>query len=325
MTPRTRHSIATLLCAIASLASPQVSSQAVDADQRVVLTGTQATFSLTSALTADTGIRVVNVPEDGRQLTLLRDYIARRIERFEPLFASATAVVSLTNALPGDPLYRFARDENIRVVNIEAATPWSFGTSGVALTDTPISDVPWAAETSPESSAVAPYFWLSVSNAIRMADIIGADLAELFSENADTIGENLDELKWSLLNLRNDYQNRLIESADDTVFALSGDFVYLTNDMGLFVDGYFIKQDIHWTDSDLSALTERLSTRGIRVVLHRWLPSDAIQEAVSAAGAELVVLDTADPGIVDGDTLAIDGLQQILQSNLESIHSALNR
>ncbi|MGI9258422.1 MAG: metal ABC transporter solute-binding protein, Zn/Mn family [Gammaproteobacteria bacterium] len=325
MTPRTQLSITSLLCLIASLAPLPASAQTADSESPVVLTGTQATFSLTSALTASTPVQVVNVPEDGRQLTLLRDYIARRIERFEPLFKSATAVVSLTNALPGDPLYRFARDENIRVVDIEAATPWSFATSGVALTNTPVSNVPWTMETEPGSSATAPYFWLSVSNAIRMADIIGADLTELFPDSADTIEENLDELKWSLLNLRNDYQNRLIESADDAVFALTGDFVYLTNDMGLFVDGYFIKQDIHWTDSDLSALTERLTTRGIRVVLHRWLPSDSIQEAVRAAGAELVVLDTADPGIVDGDTLAVDGLQQILEGNLEAIHSALNR
>lgn len=325
MTPRTTLSVSSLLCLIVSLAPLPASTQTIDAEPPVVLTGTQATYSLTRALTTNTAIRVVNVPEDGRQLTLLRDYIARRIERFEPLFASATAVISLTNALPGDPLYRFARDENIRVVNIEAATPWSYGTSGVALTNTPVSNVPWAGETEPESSVIAPYFWLSVSNAIRMADIIGADLTELFSDQADTVGRNLDELKWSLLNLRNDYQNRLIESADDAVFALTGDFVYLTNDMGLFVDGYFIKQDIHWTEGDLSALTDRLTTRGIRVVLHRWLPSDAIQEAVSAAGAELVVLDTADPGIVDGDSLAVDGLQQILRGNLEAIHRALNR
>ena len=325
MTPHTKLSITSLLCLIASLAPLPVSTQTIASSAPVVLTGTQATFSLTSALTTNTPVRVVNVPEDGRQLTLLRDYIARRIERFEPLFASATAVVSLTNALPGDPLYRFARDENIRVVNIEAATPWSFSTSGVALTNTPISNVPWASETEPESNSTAPYFWLSVSNAIRMADIIGADLAELFPDHADTIGENLANLKWSLLGLRNDYQNRLIELADDTVFALSGDFVYLTNDMGLYVDGYFIKQDIYWTDSDLSALTERLSSRGIRVVIHRWLPNDAIQDAISSAGAELVVLDTADPGVVDGDTLAVDGLRQILESNLNAIHSALSR
>ena len=114
-----------------------------------ILTGTQATYSLTTALTRETLIEVVNVPADGRQLSLLRDYIARRTERLEETFANATAVVSLTNVLPGDPLYRFTRDVNVRVVNIDAALPWSLSRAGVALTDSPISSVDWGADTDP--------------------------------------------------------------------------------------------------------------------------------------------------------------------------------
>jgi hypothetical protein len=34
-------------------------------------------------------------------------------------------VIALTNALPGDPLYRFARAANISIVDIEATVPWS--------------------------------------------------------------------------------------------------------------------------------------------------------------------------------------------------------
>ncbi|HEY5623547.1 MAG TPA: zinc ABC transporter substrate-binding protein [Gammaproteobacteria bacterium] len=324
MTPRIPIPARPILFCCIVLQSASALAQTGGRIEHTVLTATQSTYSLTSALAAGTTIGVVNVPEDGRELALLRDYIGRRIERFEPLFESATAVVSLTNALPGDPLYRFARDANIRVVDIEAATPFSLGSSGVALTDTPATTVAWG---EPESTAapVAPYFWLSVSNAIRMSDLIAGDLIELFPDQADRIQGNLEDLKWSLLGLRNEYQNRLIETGDDTVFALSGDFVYLTNDMGLYVDGYFIKQDIRWTSDDLAALTEHLSNRGVRVVLHRWVPTDEIQAAIAAAGAELVVLDTADPGIVEGDTLAVDGLQRILRSNLEAIHAALSR
>jgi len=55
--------------------------------------------------------------------------------------------------------------------------------------------------------------------------------------------------------LRGEYQNRLIAGGDDAVFALTGDFVYFTNDLGLYVDGYFIKQDVRWTADDLANLT----------------------------------------------------------------------
>jgi ABC-type Zn uptake system ZnuABC Zn-binding protein ZnuA len=319
-----RH-FAALLAASMVFAAPIGSLWADDAAPPLVLTGTQATYSLTQALAAGTSIRVQNVPADGRQLNLLKDYISRRMDTLAPTFTEATAVVTLTNALPGDPLYRFARDANIRIVDIEAGVPWSLDAPGVALADTPSSSVAWGDDTDAAETAVAPYFWLSVSNSIRMADLIAHDLAALFPDSADAIGANLETLKRSLLELRGEYQERLIESGADVVFALTSDFVYLTNDMGLFVDGYFIKQDVRWTEADLAALTKHLRDNAIKVVIHKWQPSEAIQNAVRAAGAELVVLDAGDPGVVVERTLAADGLQQILRKNLEAIVAAASK
>jgi ABC-type Zn uptake system ZnuABC Zn-binding protein ZnuA len=313
------------LVAAVAFAAPLTMLRADDAAPPLVLTGTQATYSLTVALAAGTPIRVQNVPADGRQLGLLKDYIARRMEALAPTFAEATAVVTLTNALPGDPLYRFARDANIRIVDIEAGVPWSLDVPGVALAETPASSVAWGYDTDKAESSVAPYFWLSVSNAIRMGDIIAHDLAALFPDSADAIGANLETLKRSLLELRGDYQDRLIAGGADVVFALTSDFVYLTNDMGLYVDGYFVKQDVRWTEGDLAALTKHLRDNAIKVVIHKWQPSEAIQSAVRAAGAELVVLDAGDPGIVVERALAPDGLQQILSKNLEAIVAAASK
>ena len=307
------------LVAIAALAAGTA------ARAETVLTGTQATYSLASALVANTGIEVANVPADGRELALLTDYIGRRMDRLAAQFAEATTVVSLTNALPGDPLYRFAREANIRIVNIDAALPWSLSMPGVALTETPRSTVDWGGDTDAPATATAPYFWLSIPNAIRMADIIAHDLGRIFPESAEPIARNLDALKRELLALRGDYQNRLIELGNDTVFALTGDFVYLTNDLGLYVDGYFIKQDIRWTDADLAAFTQHLAEHDIRVVIHKWQPSEAIQAAAAAAGATIIVLQSGDPGIVVDDALARDGLQQILAADLDAIHRALER
>jgi ABC-type Zn uptake system ZnuABC Zn-binding protein ZnuA len=302
--------------AAASLVQPLRADDA----EALVLTGTQATYSLTVALLENTAVQVQNVPPDGRQLGLLKDYIARRTDALAPTFAAATAVVTLTNALPGDPLYRFAREANIRIVDIEAAVPWSIDAPGVALADAPSSTVEWGGEEA--ETAVAPYFWLSVSNSIRMGDIIARDLTALFPDSAATIGANLEKLKRALLDMRGDYQDRLIASGADVVFALTGDFVYLTNDMGLYVDGYFIKQDVHWTEADLAMLTQHLREHGIKVVLHEWMPSEAIQAAVREGGAKLVVLEAGDPGVVVERALAPDGLQQILRRNLDAVVAA---
>ena len=311
--------IGILAACLAGLAQP---GRAQDAAPRV-LTGTQATYSLTVALTAGTPIQVQNVPADGRQLGLLKDYIERRADSLAPTFAAATAVVTLTNALPGDPLYRFAREANIRIVDIEAAVPWSLDAPGVALADAPSSNVDWGGDDA--ETAVAPYFWLSLSNAIRMGDIIARDLEALFPDSAETIGANLEKLKRSLLDMRGDYQDKIVASGADVVFALTGDFVYLTNDMGMFVDGYFIKQDVRWTDADLAALTKHLRDHDIKVVLHEWEPSEAIQNAVRAGGAKLVVLDGGDPGVVVDRALAPDGLQQILRKNLDALVAAASQ
>jgi ABC-type Zn uptake system ZnuABC Zn-binding protein ZnuA len=225
----------------------------------------------------------------------------------------------LTNALPGDPLYRFAREANIRIVDIDAAVPWALNRPGVALAVSPVSNVAWGEGDGTVATDTAPYFWLSISNAIRMGDIVAHDLAALFPDFATTIAKNGDELKRSLLALRNEYHSRLIAGGDDVVFALTADFVYLTNDLGLLVDGYFIKQDVHWTADDLANLTAHLRERGIRVVIHRWRPSEEIQNAISAGGALLVVLATGDPGLVEDGALAADGLQRILREDLEAV------
>ncbi|MGD2167789.1 MAG: zinc ABC transporter substrate-binding protein [Gammaproteobacteria bacterium] len=315
-----------IVVAVFALATDPVIAQDADTDHSpVVLTGTQATYSVTSALVLDTPIEVVNVPEDGREFAVLRAYLERRKDRFAMLFSAATAVVALTNALPGDPLYRYAREANVGIVNIDAAIPWTFDTPGVALIDMPDSDVQWATPSTEASEGIAPWFWLSIPNTLRMADIVANDLAALYPAFEATISANLDRFKRTLLETRAAYQNRLLEAADDTVFALTGDFVYMTNDLGLFVDGYFIRQDVDWTNDDLTALTAYLRAHEIGVVIHKWVPSDAIQAAVQAAGAQLVVLDTGDQGRIVGDTLAPDGLQQILVDNLEKITSALSQ
>jgi ABC-type Zn uptake system ZnuABC Zn-binding protein ZnuA len=309
-------------CAFAPAGS---AASAAEASHPLVLTGTQSTYSLAKALTVNTPIEIKNVPQDGRQMAVLKDYIERRMDTLSPQFLSAAAVITLTNALPGDPLYRFAREANIRIVDIDAALPWSVSSPGVALAGTPASNSTWGKDADVAETATAPYFWLSVSNSIRMGDIVAHDLAALFPDSAATIVVNLETLKRSLLKLRNDYQNRLIEAGGDVVFSLTGDFVYLTNDMGLLVDGYFIKQDLRWTKTDLTGLTDHLRRSGIKVVIHKWMPSDAIQAAIRAGGARLVVLDAGDPGIVTDGALAADGLQQLLKKNLESILVALTQ
>lgn len=312
---------AALLCLFASCAS--IDSN-VNTNSLSVITGTQVTYSLSSAILSNTGIEVINVPDDGRKLASLKDYIERRKDRFEAVFADAEAVVALTNILPADPLFRFAREANIHIVNIDAAQPWSYDVSGVTVVESPTSTISLSEKPNENSDAQSSeYFWLSLSNAVRMADIVGTDLARVFPNQKSLIIENRDMLKQSLLNLSRDYQSKFIHVEDTTVFALANEFVSLTNDLGLYVDGYFLKQDIDWTESDLQQLTQTLKDRKIKVVIHKWQPKQEILDAIQQAGAQLVVLDTSDPGLVVDRRLVVDGYQQILRKNLQLLFNAL--
>ena len=305
-----------LLNACASVSTKQQSKQLS------ILTATQVTYSLTSALLQDTDVLVINIPPDGRRFDSLKDYIQRRKDQLEPTFANAAAVVSLTNALPSDPLYRFAREANIRLVNIDAAQPWSYDSSGVSLVTSPTTSVAWNKDES-RQDALSKYFWLSPTNAVRMADILGADLTRLFPDKAAEITRNKNNLKQQLLDLFREYQTELLAIENPSLLALANEFVYLTNDLGLYVEGYFLKQDIDWVDDDLENLEKHLRLNNIRVVLHKWQPKQEIIEAIENAGARLVVLDTADPGISENRVLAIDGYQQILHNNLDALLKAL--
>lgn len=301
-----------------------ISSQTLSVDENdglSVLTGTQATYSITYALLENTSIETINIPEDGRRLNSLKDYIERRKDRFEPIFKAADAVVAYTNVLGSDPLYRFSREANIHLVYIDAAQPWSYDSPGVSLIVEPTTNVSWSSKEHDEthSDGDSSYFWLSINNAIRMSDIIGSDLARIFPEQSETITQNMNRLKADFLSLSREYQNKLFDVLDISVFALANEFVYLTNDMGLFVDGYFLKQDIDWTEPDLKNLTEHLKSRDLKVVLHKWEPSDVIQKAVMDAGAKIIVLDTADPGMSEDRALVAEGYQRILRKNFEQI------
>ena len=141
--------------------------------------------------------------------------------------------------------------------------------------------------------------------------------------DASKIEANLVSYRRELLELKREYETKLAELPDVTVYALGPGLVYLTTDLGIFVDGYFLKQDINWTDADLEGFASYLREHDIGVVVHQWEPSEAIRAAIAKAGAQLVVLDLGDAGIVEDGRHAADGYSRLLRANLEALYRAL--
>jgi ABC-type Zn uptake system ZnuABC Zn-binding protein ZnuA len=283
----------------------------------LVLTALPATYGITSAIAEGTSIRVENVPRDGRPMGALGRYFEKPGEDVLALMRSADAVVTIGKLWHEDPLFAAVRAQNIRVVNIDATEPFSRTLPGVALIREPDGAAPWGAGRVPEVSEAAPsiYFWLSPSNGARVAEIVAHDLALLSPKDADRVTQNLAAYRRKLFALKRTYEDKLAGLENVTVFALTTDFAYLTADVGLFVDGYFVKQDIDWTPEDLAALSKYLRERKLRVVLHKWEPSEPIRQAVQEAGAQLVVLRTAETGNYEAQ----------LESDLSALFTALSK
>ena len=270
---------AALLLCLSLLCSPCVSAQSEGESRPLVLVSMAPVYQLALPLLADTGIELRLLPDSPRSMQSQATLFTRQAERYTGDFAAADSVISIGAVWRTDPLYIATREVNIRAVNIDASKPYSHELDGVAVA------------TSPVTGELSPYFWLSPSNVIRMLDIMAADLARLYPSEAPTISTNLESEKSLYLRMKADFELRLLEAGDPALFALADEFVYLTSDLGIFVEDYFVKQDIDWVGDDYSRLTAALQKSGIGVVLHKWEPSAEIRAAIDAASASLLVLD----------------------------------
>ncbi len=143
-------------------------------------------------------------------------------------------------------------------------------------------------------------------------------------KDAEQIGRNLTGYRRQLLDLKGEYEEKLATLANPAVFALAPEFVYMTTDMAIYVDGSFFRQDIQWTPADLENLKSYLKTNDVKVAIHKWDPAAPIKAAIEAGGAKLVVLDTIDVGVEKDGKLSETSYVQLMRANLEALYTALS-
>ncbi|WP_238346625.1 metal ABC transporter solute-binding protein, Zn/Mn family [Pseudomonas viciae] len=287
-----------------------------DNARQQVLVALPAVYALTSALSEGTTLEVVRLPAEA---AVPMESQANALSRLDAkVFQQAEAVVTLSSLWRADPLYATARRHNLRIIEIDASRSWDTVKPSVAVTRVPSSDVPWAAASDVEEGP-SPYAWLGPVNAMRMSALIATDLERLAPADAPRIQHNLAALEDRLRRLKADYGTRLTAVPDLRVLSLANEFIYLFGEFGVFVDGWFVRQDIDWSDPDYAALTHYLRERDIRVVVHKWAPDAKIVKAIEDGGARLLVLDTGNPGIL-ADTA--NGYEALLDSNLQALLAA---
>ncbi len=291
-------------------------------DPVVVATSLQPLFSITSALARETAIEVRAAPAALPGMQQLARAFTRQAAAIGGELERADAVVSIASVWPEDPLFREARARNIRVVHIDAARSLARGAASITLIARPVSNVPWRGAKAGQGDS--PWAWFSPSNAIRMAEIIAADIKRLAPEDEARIEANLVAFTREIQALRAEYDAKFLTLDNPAIFALTDHFVYLTNEFGLFIEGYLVEDDVLWSPADFDGLAQFIEERGVRQVLHHWQPAEPVAAAITKAGASLLVLDDGENS--NGAPAAKPDArlyQTILRADLEALFRAL--
>lgn len=212
---------------------------------------------------------------------LLAYFDGRGAKALAQAAAQADAVITLRSLWPQDPLYPLARRANIRIVEIDAARPIDGALPGIALQP---------------GAELGSYPWLHPVNLGRMADIIAADLERLSPPAAPVLARNLAGLKQQLVALSGRAETALLAAPNLTVVSLSPRLDYLASAFNLeLVPG----------SSDPQALAALIRAEGVAAVLHHEALPPELAQAITGAGAAVVVLaaDGQNP-VADLQTLA---------------------
>lgn len=265
---------AALLAGVAAHAQPARPVQ--------VLVAHPVALGLAAQLAEGSGIGVVRAaPANLPPARLLAYFDGRGAKVLAQAAAQADAVITLRSLWPQDPLYPLARRANIRIVEIDAARPIDGALPGIALQS---------------GAELGSYPWLHPVNLGRMADIVAADLERLSPQAAPVVARNLAGLKQQLVALSGKTETALLAAPNLTVVSLSPRLGYLASAFNLeLVPG----------SDDPQALAALIRREGVAAVLHHEDLAPELAQAVTGAGAAVVVLsaDGQNP-VADLETLA---------------------
>lgn len=274
-----------------------------------VATTLQCTFSIVQLLLEKTGIQVENILLNKEKM-MNHGYFFKEYE--EDIFEKTVgvdAVVTIRSIWPTDPLYRYLRAKNVRIVEIDACTSIEPSLIGISTLKIPETDI------------ISPYFYLNPFNVSISADLITHDLVRLYPSEKEQIEKNLSDFRKNIFALKSEYDLKFIEKYDLRCVSLSDKFVYLTQSLSIYVEGYFLKDEYYWEEVDYTTFKTFLEDNFIPVVIHDKRPSDKLCQLMKDLEVQFVVLDSGDPGYFSKGKYDKKGLLRIIRKDLELLYN----
>lgn len=278
------------------------------AEPMILATSIPALQSLAEEILKGTPISVVN--PFGNEISIDElDGISKQFEaELDDLSPKVAAVITTRSIIPTDQLFIYVRHRNIRAVEIDCATPLS-----------PVLTAVGKIKTNTDES-VAPFVWLSLSNSIRMAEVLQSDLSALFPLYAKTISDNLTDFKMRANALRNELNTEFLKIDNFNAVSLSRDFDYLLKDIDLFVIEYF-PPEYTWNEQLIKQFEQLLASQSVGIIINRWETGTPADEIMRKFGVENAVLQTGFPA----DNAYESGFLEFWKTNVSAILSAMKK
>lgn len=273
--------------------------------ENIVITSIQPLYSLTTYITKDTDINVYNAFGSETSMTMSREAINE--ENFDLSIAKkAQAVIDIAKIWYDDTIYRKARMNNIKIIEIDASFPYDNKVSSLFFNEF-------------SNGKTNFYVWLGTKNLIRMANIIARDLARIYPKQKEKIEKNIIVLTNKILEEERISDSSFMNAKSLEVISLSENIHYLLNDINLYIE-YENPENINAEN-----VAEIMNKKGIKVfVSDRWLKKNVIK-AIKDAGGEFVIINTLDIPMDLNGKMDPDALLKAYRENRQNLLNALSK
>lgn len=140
---------------------------------------------------------------------------------------------------------------------------------------------------------IDPHYWLSLSNAERIASNIAQELARLDADNASLYLERSEEYKKELQALRAELQNQVQNVSSRNIVSLHDAWEYFADEFGLSVVGTFEPSGgVSPSPKDLIELAKEVKEHDVELIfIEPQLSSDSITAFAKDHNLGIAVLD----------------------------------
>ncbi|MGF1755402.1 ABC transporter substrate-binding protein [Vibrio makurazakiensis] len=212
-----------------------------------ILTSTPVTYAIANELMKGTEITTQYLPPKRYGIDRLPNWFATKgVKPVTKAGENATVAITLSSIWQNDPTFIYARQGNIRLIEIDASqaiTPRAQGVAALKLDD----------------GSISKYAWLNPTNLIRMSSIVADDLKHVWPNHQAKIDTNLQMMMLDVRTLINSQQDAIFDHEVDSVVLLSESLEDFASGNQLFVVDRLFDAELEWTEEQKLRLKDQFT------------------------------------------------------------------